>query len=112
MWTSYTTGHRQELARQLDVIGQEHNLLRKDLRNHNGHDSMLDRISTGENESIVKIQMAAEKARDDPRQFREQLETSKGVSRRLYQWRRLKVFKDVFEKMLNFERFSCEKRKK
>jgi len=72
----HTVAHRQELAHQLDVIGQEHDLLRRDLTNNTGRDSILDRINVWENESILKIKITAEKARADLRQFREQLQTS------------------------------------
>jgi hypothetical protein len=72
----HTIAHRQELAHQLDVIGQEHDLLRRDLTNNTGRDSILDRINSWENESILKINRTAEKARADLRQIREQLQTS------------------------------------
>jgi hypothetical protein len=72
----HTAAHRQELAHQLDVIGQEHDLLRRDLKNYTGQDSILARINAWENESTIKIKMVAEKARTDLRQLREQLGTS------------------------------------
>ena len=72
----HTTVHRQELAHQLDTIGQEHDLLRRDLTNNNEQDSFFARIDVWENESMIKIKLAAEKARTDLRQFREQLKTT------------------------------------
>jgi len=72
----HTTAHRQELAHQLGNIGQEHDLLRRDLTNKTGQDSLLARIDVWEKESIVKIKMTAEKARADLHQFGEQLKIS------------------------------------
>jgi hypothetical protein len=72
----HTAVHRQELAYRLDNLGQEHDLLRRDLINNNEQDSMFTRIDVWETESIMKIKLAAEKARADLRQFREQLKIS------------------------------------
>lgn len=72
----HTAAHRQELAHQLDVIGQEHDLLRRDLTENTGQDLILNRINTWENESIIKIKMAAVKARTDLYQFRKEIEIS------------------------------------
>jgi hypothetical protein len=57
--------HRQELSQQMDNIGQEHDLLQRDLDQHNTDSSLLSRINTWEQESIAKIQVAAEAARAD-----------------------------------------------
>lgn len=71
----HTAAHRQELANQLDIVGQEHDLLRRDLTENTGKDLILDRINTWEAESINKIKLAADKARADLGQCYEQFET-------------------------------------
>jgi hypothetical protein len=92
----HTSVHRQELAHQLDVIGQEHDLLRRDLTNNTGQDSILTRINAWETESIAKIKTAVEKARVDLRQFREQLETScSQISEELCSSRELDNYSEV-----------------
>jgi hypothetical protein len=57
--------HRQELSHRMEDIGQEHDLLRRDLDRDNAEHSLLSRINTWEQESITKIQVAAEVARAD-----------------------------------------------
>jgi hypothetical protein len=74
----HTVVHRQELAQQLDNIGQEHDLLQRDLTNNTGQYSILTRIDAWEQNAIVRIKTAADKARADLRQCREQLKTSCG----------------------------------
>lgn len=57
--------HRQELATDMDHLGEEHDLLQRDLsQNDNAHD-LLSCVSDWEQKSIKKIQAAAEQARMD-----------------------------------------------
>src|ERR1700677_934414 len=64
--------HRQELAIQLDNIGQEHDLFRRDLTQENSAYPLFIRIDEWEQESITKIQVAAEAARADLQQLLDQ----------------------------------------
>ncbi|CAF2134473.1 unnamed protein product [Rotaria magnacalcarata] len=61
--------HRQELALQLENIGQEHDLFRRDLTHEDLAHSFFVHIDEWEQESITKIQVAAEAARADLRQL-------------------------------------------
>jgi hypothetical protein len=67
--------HRQELATQMDQIGQQHDLLRRDLSKEIPDHPLLARINTWEQESITKIQVAAEVARADLRQILDRTKT-------------------------------------
>lgn len=60
--------HRQDLALELDQLGQEHDRFRHDLLNDNSIHPILNRIDQWENESVTKIQVVAEAARADFRQ--------------------------------------------
>jgi hypothetical protein len=61
--------HRQELATEMDQIGQQHDLLRRDLSKEIPAHPLLASINTWEQESITKIQVAAEVARADLQQL-------------------------------------------
>jgi hypothetical protein len=61
--------HRQEMAIRMDQIGQEHDLLRRDLSKEIPEHPLIARINTWEQESITKIQVTAEVARADLRQL-------------------------------------------
>ncbi|CAF0848653.1 unnamed protein product [Rotaria sp. Silwood1] len=61
--------HRQDLAIQMDNIGQQHDLLRRDLLKESSEYPFLTRIDIWEQESITKIQVAAEVARVDLREL-------------------------------------------
>lgn len=61
--------HRQELATEMDKIGQQHDLLRRDLSKEIPDHPLLASINTWEQESITKIQVAAEVARADLQQL-------------------------------------------
>jgi hypothetical protein len=61
--------HRQELAIQMDQIGQQHDLFRRDLAKEIPDHPLLARIDTWEQESITKIQVTAEVARADLQQL-------------------------------------------
>jgi hypothetical protein len=67
--------HRQELATHLEDIGQEHDLLRRDLTQDNAVHPLLTYIDEWEQESITKIQVAAEAARADLRLLLDQEKT-------------------------------------
>jgi len=72
--------HRQELAMQLDNVGQEHDLFLRDLTQENFVHPLLIRIDEWEQESITKIQVAAEAARADLRQLLSQNKNELKVS--------------------------------
>jgi hypothetical protein len=72
--------HRQELAIQLDQVGQEHDLFRRDLTQENVAHPILIRIDEWEQESITKIQVAAEAARADLRQLLDQTKNELKIS--------------------------------
>jgi hypothetical protein len=72
--------HRQELATQMDNIGQEHDSLRRDLNQENLTHSLLLRINEWEQESIKKIQAAAETARTNLRQLSNQMKNDVKIS--------------------------------
>ena len=57
--------HRQELSNNIENVGQEHDLLQRDLNQQNAEHPLLLQINTWERESIAKIQVAAEAARAD-----------------------------------------------
>ncbi|CAF3093040.1 unnamed protein product [Rotaria sp. Silwood2] len=61
--------HRHELTAKMDDIGQEHDLLRRDLLQENNVQSLLSHIDDWEKKSIKNIQEAAEKARADVREL-------------------------------------------
>ena len=57
--------HRQELAQEMDNIGQQHDILQRDLREENVSKTLSAQIDRWERKSIEKIQVAAAIARDD-----------------------------------------------
>ena len=57
--------HRQELGTQMDTIGQEHDLLQRDLDENKPTHSVLVQIDAWERESIKRIQQIAGQARID-----------------------------------------------
>jgi hypothetical protein len=61
--------HREELATQMDDIGQEHDSLRRDLIPEDLRHPLLSQIDEWEQTSITKIHVAAEAARRDLRQL-------------------------------------------
>src|SRR5689334_16342849 len=61
--TKHFIEHRQELSQQMDNIGQEHDVLQRDLTSEHGTHPLLARINQWEQESIEKIQTAAKSAR-------------------------------------------------
>jgi hypothetical protein len=67
--TKHFIEHRQKLSQEIDSIGQEHDVLRRDLTNEQGTHPLLKRINQWEQESITKIQAAAEVARADLQQL-------------------------------------------
>jgi hypothetical protein len=72
--------HRQDLAIQLDNVGQEHDLFRRDLTQETLIHPLLIHIDEWEQESITKIQVAAETARADLRQLLDQNKNELRVS--------------------------------
>ena len=63
--------HRHELAVTIDGIGQEHDLLQRDIIQENRAQSLLSHIDDWEQKSIKKVQDVAEKARNDVRESTE-----------------------------------------
>lgn len=61
--------HRQELATQMDSIGQEHDVLQREINKEVDVHPILSRIDVWERESINKIQQVAKEARDDLNQL-------------------------------------------
>ncbi len=61
--------HRQELATQMDNVGQEHDVLQRDINKEAGVHPLLSGIDAWERESIDKIQQVAKQARVDLNQF-------------------------------------------
>ncbi len=78
--TKHFIEHRHELATQMDSIGQEHDLLQRDLNQENMTHPLLSRINDWEQKSIDKIRIAAEVARADLQKYldhiKEQIKTS------------------------------------
>jgi hypothetical protein len=72
--------HRQELSQQMDDIGQEHDLLRRDFNYENNTHSLLAQIDQWEQESIKIIQAVAKKARADLQQQFDQTKNELKVS--------------------------------
>ncbi|CAM4806764.1 unnamed protein product [Rotaria magnacalcarata] len=64
--------HRQELTNQVETLGQEHDILQRDIDNDTTHHPLLSRIDTWERESIDKIQQVANQARHDLNKFIDQ----------------------------------------
>jgi hypothetical protein len=61
--------HRQELATLMDNVGQEHDVLQRDINREAGVHPLLSRIDAWERESIDKIQQVANQARVDLNQL-------------------------------------------
>ena len=80
--TKHFVEHRQELSIQIDHIGQEHDLLQRDLIQENITHPLLSRIDQWEQKSIQKIKQAAEEARTKLQTFladtKDQMKTSLG----------------------------------
>ena len=57
--------HRQELGAEMDHLGEEHDLLQRDLSQNDNVQDLLSCVSDWEQKSIQKIQAAAEQARMD-----------------------------------------------
>lgn len=67
--------HRQELSLKMDDIGQNYDLLRRDVSEEAQEHPLLTRVNTWERESIEKIQKTAETARTDLRKLIERKKT-------------------------------------
>ena len=63
--TNHFCEHRQELSVEMDSIGQNYDLFRRDLTEKSKEHPFVARINTWEQESITKIQKAAETARTE-----------------------------------------------
>ncbi|CAF0950542.1 unnamed protein product [Adineta steineri] len=67
--TKHFVEHRLELSQQMDGINRDHDVLREDLLKEIPKHSLFLRIDTWEQESISKIHLAAETARNDLQQL-------------------------------------------
>jgi hypothetical protein len=67
--TKHFIEHRQDLSQQMDDIGQEHDVLQRDLTHEQGTHPLLARINQWEQESINKIHIAAQSARTNLQQW-------------------------------------------
>jgi hypothetical protein len=72
--------HRQELSQQMDDIGQEHDLLRRDMIYERSAQSFLERINQWEQETIRMVQASAQKARMDLQQVLEQTKNESKIA--------------------------------
>jgi hypothetical protein len=70
----HSIDHRQKLANQLDEIMQEHDLLKQELGQSFTDEIVFKNIDQWEKDSIIKIQITAENARDN---LRKMIEKSK-----------------------------------
>jgi len=64
--------HRREISQQMDNIGQEHDLLRRDMNYERSAYPFLARIDQWEQETIRMVQASAQKARIDLQQLLDQ----------------------------------------
>lgn len=60
--------HRSNLTTQMDRIGEQHDVIRRDFNKDSTEHPLFNRIDQWEKETIVKIQVAAEAARADLRE--------------------------------------------
>ena len=67
--TKHFVEHRHELSEQMSTIHQEHELFRLDMAKDIPKHPFINRVDTWERDSISKIQMTAETARNDLRQL-------------------------------------------
>ncbi len=70
--TKHFNEHRQELAMQIDDLGQDYDVFRRDLGEENVKHPLMSRINDWEKEFIKKIQLAAEEARKDLQEYLDQ----------------------------------------
>ncbi|UJR30840.1 hypothetical protein I4U23_018355 [Adineta vaga] len=78
--TKHFVEHRLELSQQMDMINQDHDNLREDMSKDQSTHPFLIRINTWEQESIIRIQTAAENARIDLRQYLNRTKTDLKLS--------------------------------
>lgn len=76
----HTADHREELLQQIDVLGQQHDLLKRDAIEDTRIKTILVQIDRWEQELIEKIQLSADKARTDLQRFTKKSRTSLNVS--------------------------------
>jgi hypothetical protein len=68
----HTSDHRQELSQQMDNIGQQHDVLKRDIDEQSINKKLLAQIDRWEKESIEKIRSSADAARTDLKQLTEE----------------------------------------
>lgn len=67
--------HRQELSLQMDTLGQNYDLLQRDLSDKPQEHPFIERINTWEQQAIEKIRKAAATARDDLQKLLDQIKS-------------------------------------
>ncbi|CAF0933658.1 unnamed protein product [Adineta steineri] len=67
--TKHFLEHRQDLSQQMEYIGQEHDVIQRDLTHEQDTHFLITRINQWEQESITKIQIAAQSARTNLQQL-------------------------------------------
>jgi hypothetical protein len=68
----HASDHRQELSQQMDNIGQQHDILKRDIDEETINETLLAQIDRWEKESIAKIRSSADEARTDLKRLTEE----------------------------------------
>jgi hypothetical protein len=68
----HASDHRQELSKQMDNIGQQHDILKRDIDQQPVDNTLLVQIDRWEKESIAMIRSTADKARSDLKRLTEE----------------------------------------
>src|SRR4051794_10036063 len=71
----HASDHRQELSQQMDNIGQQYDILKRDIDEQNINKVLLAEIDQWERESIEKIQFTANNARANLKRLSEESKT-------------------------------------
>ena len=78
--SKHAADHREELVQQIDILGQQHNILKRDVIEDVAGKTILAQIDRWEEESIHKIRWSAEKARADLQRFTEETKIRLNIS--------------------------------
>jgi hypothetical protein len=68
----HASDHREELSQQIDNIGQQHDILKRDIDQQSTNETLLAQIGRWEEESIAKIRFSAAEARTDLKRLTEE----------------------------------------
>ena len=71
----HASDHRQELSQEMDDIGQQHDILKRDIDEQTINKTLLAQINRWEKESIEIIRSSAEQARNDLKLLTEESKT-------------------------------------